>query len=61
MADTRTNEPICTICGHPRSHHGEEPPYECCGLTAMSLDYCQCKGFSYVPQPATTEKGPKQP
>ena len=36
-----SNDPICTGCGHPRSSHSEEMPYDC-------NDDCPCKGFSYV-------------
>jgi len=38
-------DPKCTVCGHPRSEHSEEQPYEC-----MNGDICDCDGFSYVPQ-----------
>lgn len=35
-------EPLCSVCGHPRSEHSEEMPYEC-----MHCDMCDCDGFSY--------------
>jgi len=36
-------DPLCTACGHPRSEHSEEMPYEC-----MNTDMCDCGAFSYV-------------
>lgn len=37
------DDPVCTQCGHSRSAHREEMPYEC-------NDLCECKGFSYIPK-----------
>ena len=34
----------CQACGHARSTHSEEPPYDC-----WSPDMCDCSGFSYAP------------
>jgi hypothetical protein len=39
-----TPDPICT-CGHSRSSHSEEMPYECFGPN------CYCMGFTYPSKP----------
>jgi hypothetical protein len=37
------SEPVCKECGHVRSAHSEEMPYEC-----MDGEMCDCEGFTYV-------------
>lgn len=43
-------DPLCGACGHKRSHHSTEQPYECYDLGVSDDSYadCGCKGFSYV-------------
>jgi len=42
-------EPHCTNCGHVRSEHSEEMPYECMSCTnEFPPSMCDCDGFSYV-------------
>ena len=37
--DEKAHEPVCE-CGHKRSSHSEEMPYEC-------YDDCDCQSFTY--------------
>jgi|SRR5579859_727987 len=51
------DDPDCKTCGHPRSHHGEEMPYECLGGGANSAllpgTLCSCGAYSYVEKEKT--------
>jgi hypothetical protein len=43
-----SDDPICE-CGHPRSEHDEEQPYECFGVCgyADEPEGCDCQGFEF--------------
>lgn len=47
-----TDDPIC-ICGHHRSEHAEEQPYECqvwdLDETGEFRDSCYCDQFEFAP------------
>lgn len=44
------DDPLCTVCQHPRSVHGEEDTYECYEGFGEPWQACDCEGFSYIPQ-----------
>lgn len=48
---------ICE-CGHRRSVHDEEQPYECYGLERGMTYRCECRGFQYRRvEPAPRDSG----
>ncbi len=43
-----SDDPLCA-CGHFRSEHDEDQPYECFSVTADddAETFCACTGFEY--------------
>jgi len=48
-AELARTEPLCT-CGHLRSAHAEEMPYECFDDSAPAVS-CACRAFEYPRKP----------